>query len=59
MIHGEPDLPLTSGEPALAIFRPEAVALHRSEPGQPRNHFSGVVSSIEPQAHLVRIRVGI
>ena len=59
VIHGEPDLPLTSGEPALAIFRPEAVALHRSEPGgSPRNHFSGVVSSIEPQAHLVRIRVG-
>lgn len=59
VVHGEPDLALTPGEPALAIFRPEAVSVHRSDPeGSPRNRFRGPVSSIEPQAHLVRIRVG-
>jgi molybdate transport system ATP-binding protein len=59
VVHGEPDTPLTSGESAVAIFRPEAVSVHRHDPGgSPRNHFAGAVSSIEPQAHLVRIRVG-
>lgn len=59
VIHGEADFPLQSGESAVAIFRPEAVAIHRSDPGgSPRNHFVGTVSFIEPQAHLVRVRMG-
>jgi len=59
VIHGEPDMALTPGDPALAVFRPEAVSVHRSAPGgSPRNQFLGPVTSIEPQAHLVRIQVG-
>jgi molybdate transport system ATP-binding protein len=59
VVHGEPEMALTPGEPALAVFRPEAVSVHRHDPGgSPRNQFRGPVSSIEQQAHLVRIRVG-
>jgi molybdate transport system ATP-binding protein len=58
VVHGEPDLELRPGEAVLAVFRPEAVSVHRSTPGgSPRNHFAGRVSFIEPQAHLVRVRM--
>ncbi len=59
VVHGEADFPLRPGESAVAIFRPEAVSVHRADPGgSPRNHFVGAVSFIEPQAHLVRVRMG-
>ncbi|HQR79045.1 MAG TPA: ABC transporter ATP-binding protein [Actinomycetota bacterium] len=57
-VHGEADTPLRAGEQAVAIFRPEAVSVHRQEPtGSPRNRFHGRVTSIEPQAHLIRVRM--
>lgn len=59
IVHGDVIGSLTAGQPAVAIFRPEAVAVHRESPGgSPRNHFVGPVSSIEPHAHLVRVRMG-
>lgn len=59
VVHGEPDGALAIGDRAVAIFRPEAVSVHRQAPGgSPRNQFAGAVTSIEPQSHLVRIRVG-
>lgn len=58
-VHGEPDQPLTPGEHAIAVFRPSAVSVHREKPsGSPRNVFTGEVTALEPQAHLVRVRMG-
>lgn len=58
-IHGEADPELRPGVAAVAIFRPEAVTVHNRQPeGSERNHFVGSVTAIEPQAHLVRVRMG-
>lgn len=48
-----------AGSPALAVFRPNAVAVfpHRPE-GSPRNAFPVTVTEVEPQGHLVRVRAG-
>ncbi len=57
-VHGEPDSPLLAGEHAVAVFRPSAVAVHRTPPtGSPRNVFTGTVTALEPQAHLIRVRL--
>lgn len=59
VVHGEPDPQLTPGEHAIAVFRPSAVSVHREHPsGSPRNVFGGEVTALEPQAHLVRVRMG-
>lgn len=59
VVQGEPDRPLAAGVPAVAVFRPSAVSVHRTQPsGSPRNVFTGTVTAVEPQAHLVRVRVG-
>lgn len=58
IIHGEPEPPLTAGQPAIAVFRPGAVSVHRRAPtGSPRNVIRGEVTALEPQAHLVRVRM--
>jgi molybdate transport system ATP-binding protein len=56
-VHGLPDAPLDEGEHAIAVFRPSALSVHRTPPtGSPRNVFTGTVTALEPQAHLVRVR---
>ena len=58
VVHGQPDSPLTCGERAIAVFRPSAVSVHRTPPtGSPRNLFTGAVTALEPQAHLIRVRI--
>jgi molybdate transport system ATP-binding protein len=58
VIHGQPDAPLRAGEPALAVFGPNAVSVHSSTPtGSPRNVLHGTVTALEPQANLIRVRV--
>ena len=58
-VSGQADPALVVGEPAIAVFRPAAVSVHREAPsGSPRNVRGGAVSGLEPHAHLVRVRVG-
>lgn len=45
------------GEPAVAVFRPAAVAVHAHRPdGSPRNVIEVRVAGVEPNGDLVRIR---
>ena len=47
------------GEPAVAAFRPQAVAVYREVPhGSPRNAFAVTVTEVEPHADLIRVRAG-
>ena len=47
------------GEPAVAAFRPQAVAVYREAPdGSPRNAFAVTVTEVEPHADLIRVRAG-
>jgi molybdate transport system ATP-binding protein len=47
------------GDPAVAAFRPQAVAVYREEPhGSPRNAFAVTVTEVEPHADLIRVRAG-
>lgn len=58
-VRGQADPPLSEGEPAIAVFPPAAVSVHRSAPsGSPRNAFDGTVAGLAPVGHLVRVRVG-
>ncbi len=60
MVHGlvEGDAP-AEGEPAIAAFRPQAVAVYREEVhGSPRNAFSVTVTEVEPRGDLVRVHAG-
>ncbi len=58
VVHGQTADPLRAGEHAIAVFRPSAVSVHRSPPtGSPRNTFAGAVTALEPQAHLIRVRI--
>ena len=57
VVHGlvEGDPP-AQGEPAIAAFRPQAVAVYREEVhGSPRNAFPVVVTDVEPRADLIRV----
>jgi molybdate transport system ATP-binding protein len=48
---------LTAGEPAVAVFRPAAVAVHLDRPhGSPRNVFPAAVAALEPHGDLIRLR---
>lgn len=52
--HGEP---LEQAEPAVAVFAPSAVAVHRERPhGSPRNALAVRVTGLEPRGDLVRLR---
>ncbi len=60
VVHGlvEGDAP-AEGEPAIAAFRPQAVAVYRQEVhGSPRNAFSVTVTEVEPRGDLVRVHAG-
>lgn len=58
-VTGLPEGNLTLGAPAIAVFRPSAVSVHRSRPtGSPRNTFTGAITALEPLAHLIRVRMG-
>jgi molybdate transport system ATP-binding protein len=46
-----------AGEPAVAVFRPAAVSVHRGRPtGSPRNVVAAVVAGLEPRGDLIRVR---
>nr|WP_241744205.1 ABC transporter ATP-binding protein [Cellulosimicrobium arenosum] len=48
--------PVSVGDPAVAVFEPRAVGVHRTTPeGSPRNAFAVVVTSVEPHGPLVRV----
>ncbi|THI99569.1 ATP-binding cassette domain-containing protein, partial [Nocardioides sp.] len=57
-VHGTPGAePPREGEPAVAVFRPSAVAVHREPPGgSPRNAFPVLITELEPLGDLVRVR---
>jgi molybdate transport system ATP-binding protein len=60
VVHGlvEGDPP-SEGRPAIAAFRPQAVAVYRQEVhGSPRNAFATTVTEVEPRADLVRVHAG-
>jgi molybdate transport system ATP-binding protein len=60
VVHGlvEGDPP-AEGEPAIAAFRPQAVAVYREEVhGSPRNAFDVTVTEVEPRGDLVRVHAG-
>jgi len=55
--HGlvEGDAP-ADGEPAIAAFRPQAVAVYREDVhGSPRNTFPVTVTEVEPRGDLIRV----
>jgi molybdate transport system ATP-binding protein len=59
VVHGQSETPLAPGHPAIAVFRPAAVSVHRAPPsGSPRNVLAGPIGSLAPQGHLVRVQVG-
>jgi molybdate transport system ATP-binding protein len=48
---------LTAGTPAVAVFRPAAVAVHLDRVhGSPRNVFAAEVAALEPHGDLIRLR---
>jgi len=58
-VTGVPESALTPGSAAVAVFRPNAVTVHRTPPtGSSRNLFTGAITRIEPLAHLIRVHVG-
>jgi molybdate transport system ATP-binding protein len=47
------------GDPAIAAFRPQAVAVYRAEVhGSPRNAFPVTVTEVEPRGDLIRVHAG-
>jgi molybdate transport system ATP-binding protein len=51
--------PPAAGEPAIATFRPSAVAVYRDRvEGSPRNEFTVTVTELEPLADLIRVHAG-
>nr|WP_246857872.1 ABC transporter ATP-binding protein [Oerskovia sp. KBS0722] len=49
------DAGLVEGDPAVAMFEPRAVAVHREAPsGSPRNAFAVTITSLEPHGQLFR-----
>jgi molybdate transport system ATP-binding protein len=59
-VHGLVEGPAPAdGDPAIAAFRPQAVAVYREEVhGSPRNAFPVTVTDVEPRADLVRVHAG-
>ncbi|MGH3314630.1 MAG: sulfate/molybdate ABC transporter ATP-binding protein [Nocardioidaceae bacterium] len=51
---------LDQGEPAVAVFRPSAVAVYRHPPGgSPRNAFPVTITDLEPHGEQVRVRTAV
>ncbi len=59
-VHGQVSGPAPAdGEPAVAVFRPNAVSVFRQPPGgSPRNALTAVVTELEPQGDRIRVRAG-
>ena len=60
LLHGVPgDRAAAVGDPAVAVFRPSAVAVHREPPGgSPRNVLPARVTALEPMGDTIRVRAG-
>ena len=57
LLVGRPDDDTVSGAPAVALFAPAAVAVHRDRPtGSPRNQLPVTVAALEPRGATVRVR---
>ncbi|KUI26190.1 sulfate/molybdate ABC transporter ATP-binding protein [Mycobacterium sp. GA-2829] len=57
--HGVPAEDVVVGEPAVAIFRPAAVAVYREWPhGSPRNTVAVTVAEVDGSGPAVRVRAG-
>lgn len=55
-IQGIVDPTCVPGEPAVAVFSPNAVAVHLTEPtGSPRNHLAVTITELEPRGELIRV----
>ncbi len=55
-IQGLLDPTCTTGQPAVAVFSPAAVAVHVAPPtGSPRNHLAVTVTELEPRGELIRV----
>ena len=55
-VQGMRDPACVSGQHAVAVFSPAAVAVHLTPPtGSPRNHFLVTIAEIEPRGELVRL----
>lgn len=58
-VHGLASETVEAGEPAVAVFPPSAVAVHRHRPdGSPRNVVPVRLAAFEPQGEVVRLRAG-
>ncbi len=56
IVSGRLDPSCPVGEPAVAMFRPSAVAVHLTEPsGSPRNHLPVTITELEPRGDVVRL----
>ncbi|MEJ2884851.1 sulfate/molybdate ABC transporter ATP-binding protein [Actinomycetospora aeridis] len=56
-VYGRPSEEVAPGEPAVAVFPPSAVAVHRKPPeGSPRNVVPVRLAALEPQGEVVRLR---
>lgn len=57
VVAGIPAAPLADATPAVAVFRPAAVAVHKERvQGSPRNVFAAEVAALEPHGDLIRLR---
>ncbi len=55
-IQGLLDPTCTTGQPAVAVFSPAAVAVHLTPPtGSPRNHLAVTITELEPHGELIRV----
>jgi molybdate transport system ATP-binding protein len=56
-VHGAASEEMAPGEPAVAVFAPSAVAVHRERPGgSPRNVLPARLAALEPRGEVVRLR---
>jgi molybdate transport system ATP-binding protein len=57
VVAGITSVPLGVDEPAVAVFRPAAVAVHLARThGSPRNVFPAGIAALEPHGDLIRLR---
>lgn len=55
--HGTPGAELMSGHPAVALFKPAAVAVYRDKPhGSPRNTVEVAVAELDSGGPVIRVR---
>ena len=55
-IQGIVDATCSTGQTAVAVFSPAAVAVHLAQPtGSPRNHIPVTITELEPRGELIRV----